>query len=218
MAGWRCVWGCAATLLAVNLCGCASFSVEDLRAEPYRPRVDGSRTLVSAWDLDVSRGTADRPLRVLKRGDKLVISLRGIPNPEEIQNVIDDNGNVTLPLIGSVRFEGKTQAEAERAVERAYVEGGYYRKIDAIVVAQDDEYFVQGEVQRPGRYPLSGELTLLQAVSAAGGYTDYANPKRIRIRRGGDARRFNARRIERRRETDPLIRRGDIVVVPRRWF
>jgi polysaccharide export outer membrane protein len=151
-------------------------------------------------------------------GDKLHISLRGIPNPEEIQGEVNEQGNITLPLVGPVKVAGLAPSEAERAIEKAFVDGGYYRKITVIVVAQDDYYFAQGEVRTQGRFPLVGEMTLLQAIAAAGGYTEYAKPSRVRIMRGDQILRYDAERISRRRDPDPLVKRGDIIVVERRVF
>jgi len=163
-------------------------------------------------------GSLDARLRILKRGDRIVISLRGIPSREDIEDVIDDEGNITLPLIGTVTIERRTTSEAERMIEKAYTEGKYYSKINVIVVAPDYEYFVRGEVQRPGRYPLAGDLTLLQIIAAAGGYTDFAKRAKIEIRRGGSVLECNANRIDKGRERDPLIKPGDIIMVPRRWL
>ena len=158
------------------------------------------------------------PFSVLRRGDRVNVFLRGIPTPEDISDVVDELGNIKIGLIGSVRVAGLTTAEAEKAIERAFIDGGFYRRIDAIIVAQSDEYFVRGEVQRPGRYPMSGDITLIQALSTAGGYTDYARPSRINIIRSGESLRFNATRIERQRDPDPRIQPGDIIIVNRRVF
>lgn len=158
------------------------------------------------------------PFSVLRRGDRVNVFLRGIPTPEDISDVVDELGNIKIGLIGSVRVAGLTTAEAEKAIERAFIDGGFYRRIDAIIVAQGDEYFVRGEVQRPGRYPMGGDISLIQALSAAGGYTDYARRSRISIIRGGESLSFNASRIERQRDPDPLIKPGDIIIVNRRVF
>jgi polysaccharide export outer membrane protein len=85
-------------------------------------------------------------------------------------------------------------------------------------VAQENEYFVIGEVKKEGRYTFSGERTLLEAITIAGGYSEYADPRKIVVKRAGDTLRFNARRIESNDVDDPLIQAGDIVRVPRHWF
>jgi|GEM_PF-1815618 len=156
--------------------------------------------------------------RQVKQGDKLTISLRGIQPAEEVQEVVDNLGCVTLPLIGEVKVEGKTMPEAEKAIETSYVDGGYYRKITVIVVAQDEEFYVQGEVQRQGSFQLNGDVTLLQAVAMAGGFTDFAKETKIEIRRDDKVLIFDAKRIRELKDKDPLIRPNDNIIVPRRWF
>jgi len=227
----------AGALLTVLLfSGCLSGSAGHERFAGWRP--DGSGRSPWAWDQVLASGPAAmatngafvRPdaagapppaapgSKVLRRGDAVRISLRGIPQPDEIQDVVDDLGWVTLPLIGNVPVEGLTTAEAEKAIVDRYIEAGIYSKINVTIVAQEAEYFVQGEVQKVGRYPLAGELTLLQAIAAAGGYTDFANPRKIRVIRGNEVKQYNAVRIEARREEDPLIKSNDIIIVPRGWL
>ena len=163
-------------------------------------------------------GSSGTMTRVLKRGDKVQIYLRDIPVPDEIKNEINGDGTVNLPLIGVVQLEGKATAEAQNLIEKMYIDGGYYVKISVIVMAEEDEYFVQGEVKREGRYPLTRDLTVLQAIVTAGGYTDYAKKSQVKIIRGNEVVVVDAGRIEERKEKDPLIKPGDIVLVPRKIF
>lgn len=156
--------------------------------------------------------------RVLSRGDRIMISLRGIPRAEEIKNVIDGLGEVTLPLIGQVRVAGLTTSDAERLVESTYVERGFYRNINVIVVAEDKVYFVQGEVSRQGKFAMSGDVTLLQAITEAGGYTPFANRRNVKVIRGDQVIFYNARDIENGKENDPPVLADDIIVVQRRWY
>ena len=149
-------------------------------------------------------------------GDEVRTSLRGIPNPEDIQNVVDNTGHITLPLIGQVQVSGLSASEAERFIENAYVDGGYYRSINVIVVSKDRSYFVQGEVNIQGRFRLSGEVTLLKAISEAGGYTPFANRRNVKVIRGYEVLFFNARNIANGRDPDPMIQANDIIEVLRR--
>jgi len=156
--------------------------------------------------------------RILSRGDRIMISLRGIPKAEEIKNVIDGIGEVTLPLVGQVRVAGLTTSDAERLIESKYIDGGFYRGINVIVVAEDKVYFVQGEVSRQGKFSMSGDVTLLQAITEAGGYTPFANRKNVKVIRGDQVIFYNARDIENGEGNDPPVLADDIIVVQRRWF
>ena len=151
----------------------------------------------------------------LSPGDEVMTSLRGIPRPEDIRNVVDTTGHITLPLIGQVHVAGLSASEAERLIENTYVERGYFRSINIIMVSEDKSYFVQGEVGRQGRFRLAGEVTLLKAITEAGGYTPFANRRNVKIIRGDDVMFFNARDIANGREPDPVIQANDIIVVLR---
>ncbi len=179
---------------------------------------DGTGGGISGQSGDAASGPAQSPSRLLKRDDRVNIGLRAIPRPEEVAEVIDGDGNVNLPLIGLVNVEGLTTAEAERKIKAAYIDGGFYRNLTVIIVAQEDSYFVRGEVIRPGKYPLTGNTTLIMAITAAGGYTDYAKETKIKVIRGDEVNVLNATRMEDRDVEDFLIHAMDIIVVERRIF
>jgi len=223
-------YGCrivACVSLAFLCSGCASDSIQNKRLARYRPETgertpwlwnqSSAPTRAEEDNADASKSVSRSLVsRTLAHSDRVDIYLRGIPQPEDIIDVIDDLGNVNLPLTGRVRIEGKTTSEAEVLIEKRYIEGGYYKNINVIVVAQADEYFVRGEVKREGRYPLIGDLTLLKAIATAGGYTDYAKSSRIQVISGKKILAFDARKIERLKAEDPLIKPGDVIIVPRR--
>jgi len=79
-------------------------------------------------------------------------------------------------------------------------------------------YFLEGEVSRPQEYPLNRRITLLQAIAAAGGYTDFADKKDIIITRRGENIRVNARDIEKHPEMDIPIEAGDRIKVDRTFY
>ena len=219
--------------------GCATDSGPGKRLARYRPEMTnrspwlwkeagGASTAVPAGAMQTNAaavkmgappaGSEGLMARVLKRGDKVTIYLRDIPVPDEIKDEVDASGTVNLPLIGVVQVEGRTTSEVEDLIEKAYIEGGFYVKMSAIVTAQEDEYFVRGEVKREGRYPLTRDVSLLQAITTAGGYTDYAKEREIKIIRGDEVLVYDGTRIEARKDKDPLIKPGDIIVVQRKVF
>ena len=217
--------GLGVLLAATLLSGCQSGRIESQRLEPYRPAIAANER--SPW----SGAAAGRPVAspdnpaappttsavsLMERGDRVTISLRGIPRPEDISEVIDDNGEVTLPLVAGIRIEGLTSSEAEERIEKAYINSGYYREINVIIVAQDDVFFVRGEAQRPGQYVLNGDVTLMMAIATAGGYTEWANRRKVRIIRQDQVLINNANRIDAREDPDPLIQADDIIILDRK--
>ncbi len=225
-------------LLVFATAGCRSPAPDADRSEPYRPVAPDklAETAVPAAaaadpvsppptvtladpDLpqvaDIAQPAAIR-LRLLQVGDRLEVYLHGIPNPKELAAVVDEDGYITMPHIGQVQVAGKTGSEVERLIERRYIEEEYYRSVTCVVIPPRIQFFVRGEVKQPGRYPLTRDVTLLQAIAMAGGYTDHAQPRRINILRGSLSIDVNARNIERGQDPSPPIEPGDIIVVPRR--
>ncbi|MDP6491677.1 MAG: SLBB domain-containing protein [Kiritimatiellia bacterium] len=155
---------------------------------------------------------------VLRRGDGILVYLMNIPRPEEIREEVDELGAVTLPLIGKINITGLRTSQAEDAIKDAYISGGFYRKIDVIVMADAGTYYVRGEVKRPGSFPLSGDITLIQAIITAGGYTDFAKRSKIKVISGSRDMTFDGDKIEDGEEADPLIKANDTIIVQRRWM
>jgi protein involved in polysaccharide export with SLBB domain len=61
-------------------------------------------------------------------------------------------------------------------------------------------------------------MTILQAIATAGGYTEFAEPKRVMLTRNGKVRELNMRDIERNPQNDIPIESGDVIRVPRSIF
>ncbi len=158
----------------------------------------------------------DQRLRALERGDRVTIHLNG-PDTSRIEDMIDGLGMVTLPHIGAIRLAGRTTSEVEKAIEKAYIDEKIFKYINVTVVSLDDEFFVKGEVKKEGRFLLTGNMTLAKALVVAGGFTEFAKSSRIEIKRGNEILRFDMKKIDKGEEQDPLIRRGDVIKVFRRW-
>jgi polysaccharide export outer membrane protein len=144
-----------------------------------------------------------------------MITLRSIPAPQEVEAVIDEEGFVNLPYIGHIRASGMTSSELEQAIQRAYIEGDIYKQVTVNVVIAAQSYYVRGEVKKPGRYPIVSGVTLVRAIAAAAGFTDFANPKKITLIRGDNNRLYNYWDMEDKPEKDVGIEAGDVIVVPR---
>lgn len=217
-------FACASVLLSALAVGCLTFERNPGR-EPfarYVPAGGGMAPSMVGWaaptiadggaGTNVTPDSADGERR-LRNGDRIVIQLRGITPPVELTDEIDDTGSVNLDHIGQVVIGGLTTSEAERRIESAYIEGQFYKKISVTVVAERDEYYVRGEVRNPGRFPLTRGMTLTMAIAAAGGYTDYARPSKVRIIRGREIVHVDATQAEKGQIPDPIVQRGDTIIV-----
>lgn len=151
----------------------------------------------------------------LRPNDPVMITLRSIPKPEEIEEIVDEEGYVNLPYIGRVEAAGLTSSELEQSIQRSYIDGDFYRQVTVTVVIAAQSYYVRGEVKKPGRYQIVSGVTLVRALAAAAGFTDFANPKKITLIRGGNNRVHNYWDMETDPEKDVGIEAGDVIVVPR---
>lgn len=98
------------------------------------------------------------------------------------QFVIGQLGTIAYPLVGDIRAAGLTASEFSQALREALNQ--YVRSPSVSVeVASYRPFFILGEVARPGSYPFSVDLTVMNAVATAGGFTYRANRRRVFIRR-----------------------------------
>lgn len=156
----------------------------------------------------------------LKAMDSIAIQLKGLPiGSDMIESVIDEQGNISLPYIGSVKAAGLTTSELEKAIYKDYVDGQIYRdSISITVTAEQQSFYLWGEIRQPGRYPLTAGTTLLQAIASAGGYSSFANQKKVELIRGSDKYNFNGKDLEQTPEKDPEIESGDVIRVERSFL
>ena len=157
----------------------------------------------------------------LKIGDPVVVYLRGIPGvpggEQQIENIVGEDGSIQLPYVNNINVLNMTATEAQDAIRRAYLDQQIYKHLTVNVVIPARSYYIRGEVRQPGRYPLMGTVTVLQAIAAAGGYTEFASYG-VDIVRGERRISLNMRHIEKRPELDQNIEPGDIIIVNRSFF
>ena len=130
------------------------------------------------------------------------------------------DGKITLPLVGEVQAAGLDPKTLEKDI-LARAESYLTDPNVAVVVRKINsrKVFVTGQVETPGAHPLTTPLTVLQAIALAGGLTEFADQKNIRVLRseGGQTVtfKFNYKDVSRGKklEQNILLRPGDTVVV-----
>jgi polysaccharide export outer membrane protein len=149
-------------------------------------------------------------------GDTVIVSFQDviIPIPPVDQRVREDG---TITLIYSKKFTavGKTAKELEEDIRKVYVPG-YFKEMTPTVKTADSFFYVGGEVKAPGRQVyLNSDITVLRAINAAGGFTDFANKRKIEIiRASGTAPEWeDCKEVLKHPEKDLKIFPGDSVVV-----
>lgn len=120
----------------------------------------------------------------LGSGDQLRITVFGETELTGLFQV-GSQGTIAYPLVGDVQAAGLTVLEFTENLQVALRE--FVRQPNvSIEVANYRPFFILGEVQRPGTYPYSASLTVLNAVATAGGFTYRANRNRIFIRHAAE--------------------------------
>lgn len=131
-------------------------------------------------------GLAQDAKYLLDTGDRLRVFVYGEPNLSRLY-IVDHEGKITVPLIGTVKARGLTTYQLEAAV-RSRLAGGLVRDPKVTVdVQQNRPFFILGEVRSAGQYPYVSGMTVETAVAIAGGYSERANERVARVtRRMGD--------------------------------
>ncbi len=152
-------------------------------------------------------------------GDLLRIAVFQVPELSR-QVRLNARGDVSLPLIGTVRALGLSGQElesllAKRLSERYLVDPQVSVFIEEFV---SQRVIVDGRVKRPGVYPLKGETTLLQVIAMSEGTDEVADTEHIQLfRASADGEReayfFNIDAIRTGEAQDPLIKADDVIVV-----
>lgn len=187
-------------------------------------------TLFSLLFLAVTAGAQEYRLNT---GDVLSVEVLEDETLNRQVSVLPD-GNITFPFAGTLRAEGQTVGQLQRALTSALgptfaAEPTVFVSLSSIATptvprASRNEitvYFI-GEVLTPGRAIIPANTTLLQALASAGGFTDFAATKRIQLRRtaGGQERIFvfNYRAASRGAATtgNTTLREGDVILIPER--
>jgi polysaccharide export outer membrane protein len=121
----------------------------------------------------------------LVTGDKLRIEVyKDAQLSQSLQ--IRPDGKITLPLVGDVVAAGKTSAELRDTLTTSLKEYIGNPVVTVIVVeTMPQTIHVMGEVNAPGPQAVSGEVPIIQALAAAGGFKLFANKKDIKVLRKG---------------------------------
>jgi len=152
-------------------------------------------------------------------GDVFEVRVYGEKELSGTHRVAPD-GTVSVPLVGTVEVIGQTPVEVAAKLEERFRDG-YLREPNVTVFVQEynsKRVFVLGSVQKPGTFPYDENMSIVQAITLAGGFRDLAEPNGTVVTRsvGGEDRRFivPVEEITRGEHANFVLRPGDIVFVP----
>jgi polysaccharide export outer membrane protein len=150
--------------------------------------------------------------------DTIAIDVFNVPELSgEVQ--VDSGGSISMPLIGTIDARGKTSIELARAIE-ASLRGRYVRNPEVTVNVKSSVsqvVTVDGQVGEPGLYPVTNQMTLVRAIAAAKGLTEFAKEDDVVILRTVNGQRmaglYNLTAINRGYYADPPIYPNDVIEV-----
>ena len=179
-------------------------------------------TLVSADELPeptrVDLLSSNRPY-LIGPFDKLKIDVFGIEDLSNKEVQIDASGRLSFPLIGVVEASGLTPGELANLLENR-LEGRYIRDPQVTVNLEEtisQVITVDGQVEKPGLYPVIGRMTLMRAVATAEGASEFAKLEDVVIFRSVNGQQlaglYNLKAIRRGTYNDPEVFANDVIVV-----
>jgi len=144
---------------------------------------------------------------------------------------VSEEGIISYPLIGDVKVKGLTTEEVEKMLEER-LSDGYLKRPDVTIrfdfklmeQYKEKEVYVIGEVNNPGAIPILGKyMTVLEAVTKAGGFAEFAAPNRtkvIRVVEGVEKTiTVNLNKVkEGNKSLDIILKVGDVIVVPETYL
>lgn len=189
----RGVWVCSALLaVALLVSGCGAGSITEAEQQSLAAAATAPPTL--------------------QPGDKVNVIVFG---EEKLsgQYEIDQSGQISLPLSGTIKAQGLTQRELEQALAQKF-RSEYLRnpKVTVTVISLAP-YYMMGEVKNPGQFAYKSGLNVLTALAIAGGPTYRASRSTVEIQRRGET----TKRDYPISAAVPVLP-GDVINVPERYF
>ncbi len=168
----------------------------------------------------INRGVPDEYR--IGEGDVLQVNVWGEPTASVNNMVVRPDGKITLPLVKDISVAGFTPAEAEKSITEQLSKQIKAAVVTVIVnqINSKKIFVVGGGVKKEGPINFTYRMTVMQALSEAGGLTDYAKRKKIYVLRNENGRQYQLKfdydavlKGEHMETNIPLIA-GDTLVVP----
>ena len=125
---------------------------------------------------------------------------------------VSSTGTIAMPLVGQINVRGLSVSEAEKLIHNAYL-GDYLKKPDiTITIVEYRQFYVNGEVDKPGGYSYREGMTVQRAITLAGGFTERASRTNIKlIRESGNGTAIDA-------TLSTTVQPGDVITVEESFF
>jgi protein involved in polysaccharide export with SLBB domain len=148
----------------------------------------------------------------LQAGEKIRVTVYGEASLSGDYQ-IDPSGYLSLPLAGTVKAAGLTQAELEQELAKKF-RSEYLRNPRVTVsIMEFRPFYILGEIEKPGAYPYTSGLNVLSAIAIAGGTTYRGSRSTVLIQHPGES----GMREYPLASSVPILP-GDIIRIPQRYF
>jgi polysaccharide export outer membrane protein len=162
----------------------------------------------------------------ISSGDSFDLNFDLSPEFNQTAVTVQPDGFVTLRGVGDLKVEGQTVPELTQTVRTAYDKILHDPIISVVLKDFEKPYFIaDGQIGKPGKYDLRGQVTLTEALAIAGGLTDKAKHSQVLLfRRVSDqwleAKLINVKHMEKsgNLSEDPFLHPGDMIFVPKNTF
>lgn len=166
------------------------------------------------------KSATDDPSYEIGAEDQLSISVWKEPDITRVVPVRPD-GKISLPLINDIQAAGLTPMQLAMSITEKLKKFIADPQVTVVVMAINSRrYYIVGEMTRAGAFPLLPNMTVLQALSSAGGFTQFAKMKSIYVLRIVDGKSvkfpFNYKEViaGKHPEQNIVLKPGDTIVVP----
>ncbi len=160
----------------------------------------------------------------IKPTDTIIMRISGVPADDVTQisqtyNVATD-GKFPLPYVGRITAAGLTPSQLGIRIEQAYKAAEIFTKPTVVITTPEQQstgairkVSINGEVRLPQRASFEDGMTLLDAIAAAGGFTDWADKERVRLIRNGKTTEHDVRKISAQPRLDVTLKPDDKIIV-----
>lgn len=146
-------------------------------------------------------------------GDVISVQVVGEDELKREKVRLSDAGTLSFPYLGELRVRGMTVGALEEFITKG-LKGRYLLNPQVTVTIHEyRNFFVNGQVDKPGGYPFVPGLTIRKAISMAGGFKERASKEKINVIREEDVKG-----ISQRVALESLVQPGDIITVEESFF
>jgi protein involved in polysaccharide export with SLBB domain len=217
-------WGAVSVLLgSLVLGGCGTPAADESFSDPGSGNSSAVTGPAAGGPGDAGSGAGTNTTDVgtkLQVGDAVTVTFADLPPPQPtpFEVRIHDNGTITLLHNQEFKALGKTPGELEKDIWKCYVPRFYpYMTVTVTPTSATRFYYVDGEVMRRDRQVYISRITVLKAIASAGGFTDFANKRKVKLTRvNGRTSVINCIKAIDHPELDLEVFPGDRIWVPRR--